>query len=88
MAYDPTEGETEERERFLNELDRVLDRIGNGYKLCVLGDLNGWIGYRLRVGITSAFGVSGDNDNGRRVINFCTERGFIQGWQEEKMAWR
>ena len=51
-----TEGEVEEMERFMNDLDRVVDRVGNGYRLCVLGDLN-----------------SGENDDGRRVIDFCAE---------------
>ena len=27
--------------------DRNMDNIGNGYRLCVLGDLNGWIGDRV-----------------------------------------
>ena len=40
MEYSPTEGEVEERERFWSDLDRVVDRIGNGYRLWVLGDLN------------------------------------------------
>ena len=39
-----------------------MDRIGNGYRLCVLGVLNGWIGDRVRAGITSDFGVPGEND--------------------------
>ena len=43
---------------------------------CVLEDLNEWIGDEVRVGITIAFEVSGENDNGRRVVEeFCTERG-------------
>ena len=29
-------------------------RVGNGYRLCILGDLNGWIGDRTRAGITGA----------------------------------
>ena len=45
-AYGPTEGEVEEREGFWNNLNRVVDRVSNGYKLlsCVLGDLNGGLG--------------------------------------------
>ena len=46
VVYGPTEGQVEERERFWNDLDRVVERVGNGYKLCVLGDLNGWVGDR------------------------------------------
>ena len=37
----------------------------------MLGGLNGWFYDRVRVGITAAFGVLGENDNGRRVTDFC-----------------
>ena len=40
-----------------NDMDRTLDSVGNRYRLCILGDLNGWIGDRTRAGITGAFGV-------------------------------
>ena len=40
----------------------------------MLGDLNGWVVNRLRVGITGGFGVPGENDNGKRVIDFLAER--------------
>ena len=33
----------EERDRFWNDMDRILDSVGNGYRLCILGDLNGQI---------------------------------------------
>ena len=39
-------------------------------------DLNEWIGDRVRTGITGAFGVPGENANGRRVVEFCGERGL------------
>ena len=39
--YGPNERIGEERERFWNDMDRTMDRVGNGYRLCVLGDLNG-----------------------------------------------
>ena len=35
-----------------------MDRVANGYGLCVLGDLNGWIGYRVRVDKNGACGVT------------------------------
>ena len=56
-------------DRFWNDMDRTLDNVGNGYRLCILGDLNGWIGHRTRAGITGAFGVP-------RVVEFCTTRGI------------
>ena len=47
--------------------------------MCVLGDLNGSIGDRVRVGIRGAFGVTGGNDIGRRVVDLCAERGLCEG---------
>ena len=32
---------------------------------------------RLRAGITGEFGVPGENDNRRRVIDICAERGYM-----------
>ena len=55
---------------------RVVDTVRNGHKLCVLGDLNGWIGDRVKIGITGAFGVPGENDKGRKVVELCAERGL------------
>ena len=36
MGSGPTEGDGEERKKFWNDLDKVIDRVGNGYRLCVL----------------------------------------------------
>ena len=60
-------------------MDRTLNNVENGYRLCILGDLNGWIGDRTRDGITGAFGVPGENDNGIRVVELCAERGLCVG---------
>ena len=79
VRYDPNEGNGEERESFWNVLDRTVDRIGNGYRLWVLGDLNGWIGDRGRAKITGSFVVPGENDNGRGVVEFCAKRGLCVG---------
>ena len=42
VGYSQNERDGEERERFWNDLDRVVDRVGNGYRyrLCVLRNLN------------------------------------------------
>ena len=71
----------------MDDMDRTLDSVGNRYKLYILGDLNGWIGDRTRTGITGAFGVSGENDNGR-VVEFCEERGLYRKYifQKQKFA--
>ena len=76
VGYGPNDGDSEEKDRFWNDIDRTLDIVGNGYRLCILGDLNGWIGDKTRADITIAFGVSGENVNGRRVVEFSAERGL------------
>ena len=59
-------------------MDRTQDSVGNGYRLSILGDLNGWIEDRTRTGITSAFGVPGETDNGRRVVGvLCRKRDCV-----------
>ena len=45
----------------------------------MLGDLNGWIGDRVKASITGAFGIPGKNNNGRRVVEFCAEMGLCMG---------
>ena len=70
VRYVPKERDGEERDRFWNAMDRILDSVGNGYRLCILRDLSGWIGDRTSAGITGAFGVPGENDDGRKVVEF------------------
>ena len=60
-------------------MDRILNRVANGYRLCILSDLNGWIEDRTRAGITGAFLVPGKNDNGGRVVESCAEKGLCMG---------
>ena len=40
VGYGSNEGIGEGRERFWSDMDRIRGRVGNGYRLCVLGDLN------------------------------------------------
>ena len=54
-------------------------RVGNGYRVCVLRDLNGWIRNKVWAGITGRFCIPGKNDNGRRVIDSCAEKGSCVG---------
>ena len=68
VDYGPNKGDGEERERFWNNMDRILDKVWNGYRSCILGDLNGQIGDRMRANITGVYGVPGENENGRRVL--------------------
>ena len=56
-------------------MNSTPDGEGNEYRLCILGNLNEWIGDRT----TDAFGVPEENDKGRRVVEFCEERGLCMG---------
>ena len=72
MGYDTTDGDGEEKGRFRNDLDRALDRVANGCRFCLLRYLNGWARVRVRVSLTGAFGVPGENDY-RKVVEFYAE---------------
>ena len=61
------------------DMDRTHDSVGNGYRLCILRDLNGWIGNRRKGGVIGAFRVPGENDNGRRVMELYEERELCVG---------
>ena len=41
--------------------------------------MNAWIGDRVKAGTTDAFGDPGENENGRRVVEFCVEMGLCVG---------
>ena len=43
------------------------------------GDVNGWIGERVKSSITGTFGVPGKNGSGRRVVEICVQRGLCIG---------
>ena len=43
-------------------------------KFVLMGDLNGWVGDRVRVDITGTFEVTGESYNRRRVVDFYAER--------------
>ena len=48
VRYSPNVDDDGERDRFCNYLNTIVYRVGNGYRLWVLGDLNGWTGDRVR----------------------------------------
>ena len=45
----------------------------------MLGDLNGLVKDRLKASITGGFEVAKENDDGRRVTDFCAERRLCVG---------
>ena len=76
-VYGPCNDRKEcEKDKFWNDLRNVMNKVGNGYRLLVVGDLNGWVGDEAIDGITGKFGVPGVNENGERVVDFCADRGM------------
>ena len=57
VGYYPNKGNGEEKGEFWNDLDRIMDKIKNGYRICVLENLNRWIGDGVKARITGAFEV-------------------------------
>ena len=60
-------------------MDRILNIVGSVYRLSLLGDPIGCIRDRTKAGITGDFGVPGENDNGKGVVEFCDDRGLYLG---------
>ena len=44
-------------------MTKVLDKVGNRYRLCVMSGLNGWVKERTRMDITGELRVPGENEN-------------------------
>lgn len=42
--------------------------------MIVFCDFDGWIGDRKKDGKTGAFGFAGQNENGRKLVDFCEQR--------------
>ena len=72
VLYGPTVGWGDREER-------VEDRVGNRYRLWVLGDVNERVRDREKEDIIGAFGVPGRNTHVRRVADFCAESGLCVG---------
>ena len=77
MGYGSNEGNGAEKDRFWYKMDRILDKVRNAYRLCILGDLNRWIGDRARASITGAFGIPGGKDNGRKWWSSVLKRDCV-----------
>ena len=55
-------------------MDEVVGGVRNEYILCVIENLYGWIGDRMKVVITNAFIVAHENDNERMWTDLYTDR--------------
>ena len=57
VVYGTTKGDVGERD-FGMICTGLWIKVGNGYILCILEDMSGFVGGKVRLGITGGFGVS------------------------------
>ena len=62
------------RDVFWEELKGWIDVCEDRWKVVIIGDMNARVGYSEVGGVVGIFGVSGVNENGRKLIEMWTER--------------
>jgi len=67
QAYDPT-GNTEEAERFYEDLKELLELTPKKDVLYIIGDWNAEVGSQETPGVTGKFGFGVQNEAGQRLI--------------------
>ncbi|KAI8759576.1 craniofacial development protein 2 [Biomphalaria glabrata] len=75
-AYAPTlQAELETKERFYDDLRRVLCKVDTTDKLIIMGDFNARVGndYSAWPGVLGRHGIGNCNDNDRLLLELCSE---------------
>ena len=77
-----------ERERFLKKLKGCIKAYDDRRRLLVIGDMNTKVRDEVE-GVAGKFGVSRMNENGRKLIKFCSERVWkmVFGKDIHKYTW-
>ena len=72
QVYAPTSNvEEAEVERFYEEQQALLELTPQKDVLFIIGDWNAKVGSQETPGVTSKFGLGGQNEAGQRLIEFC-----------------
>ena len=78
QVYAPTSNAEEtEIERFYEDLQDLLELIGNKDVLFIIGDWNAKVGSQEIPGVTGKFGLGVENEAGQRLIEFCQENTLV-----------
>ena len=95
--YAPTlQAETVVKEAFYRDLHNPLQQVDSKDKLLILGDFNTRMGrdFELWKGVLCRHGIGNCNDNGRSLLEFCSEHQLIitntlfQQKDRYKTTWR
>jgi len=79
-AYAPTlDAEEESKDRFYSQLHTLFQSIPHDDKIILLGDFNARVGrnHQLWQGIMGRHGVGKCNDNGLRLLTFCSQHSLV-----------
>ncbi|XP_069984652.1 transposon TX1 uncharacterized 149 kDa protein [Penaeus vannamei] len=79
-AYAPTlDAEVESKDRFYSQLHTLFQSVPHDDKIILLGDFNAGVGHnhQLWQGIMGRHGVGKCNDNGLRLLTFCSQHSLV-----------
>ena len=78
QVYAPTSNvEEAEVERFYEEQQALLELTPPKDVLFIIGDWNAKVGSQETPGVTSKFGLGGQNEAGQRLVEFCEENALV-----------
>ena len=96
-AYAPTlAASTEEKDEFYGKLSATIESISKGERIFLLGDFNARVGddNTSWPAIIGSFGVGKMNENGQRLLEFCSyydlvvTNSYFKTKPQHKMSWR
>ena len=96
-VYAPTlQAETGVKEAFYSDLHNLPQQVDSRDKLLILGDFNARVGrnFELWKGVLRKHGIGNCNDNGRLLLEFCSEHQLVitntlfQQTDRFKATWR
>ncbi|WP_419595932.1 endonuclease/exonuclease/phosphatase family protein, partial [Thiolapillus sp.] len=79
-VYAPTlQAETGVKEAFYRDLHNLPHQVDSKHKLPILGDFNARVGrdFELWKGVLGRHGIGNCNDNGRLLLEFCSEHQLV-----------
>ena len=76
QVYAPTSN-TEEAERFYEDLQDLLELTPKKDVLFIIEDWNAKVGSQETAGVTGKFGLGVQNEVGQRLIEFCQENPLV-----------